>query len=450
MPKTFQDAAIITHGLGTEYVWIDSLCIVQDVKDDWGKEAEEMKNVYGYSQVTIAAAIGEDSRSGLFEEESSGEPSTTTTGAIACIRDSLLGDWSPSPLFTRAWVLQERLLAQRTLYFCKQEVTFECSNHVRCQCSGVNTTVPIPDPWASMGVRMDRFVLAQDSLRHRFADARLRLTVYRLVRLLECRGVPREQDLWPHLSFSESSEMLELWDEMVHHYCRRKITKLSDRLIALSGIAGLFGRTGAHGVYYAGMWQVWLVHMILWYVSIEDGLVPEPPSDADQPLAPSWSWANIRGAWCYRRPALSTAVLAELKQGKLHLAIRDPFGALEKGIITVEGKLAKATVHFDTPSAPELPWQDRFVSQRVKLAKDSEDGQMWPDSVLEDVSTSVCSGDEVFCLAITVDESQLPRAVHGVVLQSAGDASSPFSRIGMFRGPLVWFQSCQKQTVVIW
>ena len=69
LPKTFQDAVIITHGLGIEYLWIDSLCIVQDDMNDWGKESAEMKNVYGYSYLTIAAAAGEDSRHGLFPTE---------------------------------------------------------------------------------------------------------------------------------------------------------------------------------------------------------------------------------------------------------------------------------------------------------------------------------------------------------------------------------------------
>jgi hypothetical protein len=39
LPKTFQDAILITKKLAIDYLWIDSLCIIQDSKDDWAKES---------------------------------------------------------------------------------------------------------------------------------------------------------------------------------------------------------------------------------------------------------------------------------------------------------------------------------------------------------------------------------------------------------------------------
>jgi len=53
LPKTFQDAIEIAKALGLEYIWIDSLCIVQDDDDDWRKEAALMSSVYGGSHVTM-------------------------------------------------------------------------------------------------------------------------------------------------------------------------------------------------------------------------------------------------------------------------------------------------------------------------------------------------------------------------------------------------------------
>src|SRR5436305_14453620 len=35
LPKTFQDAIVVTRRLGYQYLWIDSLCIVQDSHRDW-------------------------------------------------------------------------------------------------------------------------------------------------------------------------------------------------------------------------------------------------------------------------------------------------------------------------------------------------------------------------------------------------------------------------------
>jgi hypothetical protein len=439
LPKTFQDAIIITNGLGIEYLWIDSLCIVQDDKEDWGRESAEMKNMYGNSYLTIAAAAGEDSRYGLFWTEHSEKSQHQEARPASCARDTLISDTSPSPLFNRAWVLQERLLASRILYFCDNEVIFECSNHIRCQCSGINTTSPIPDPWASRGIRTDK-VPAYNSLRYRFNNGNIKLIRKRLTRLIS--GAASEQDLWPRLSFAESCKMLELWDDVLYHYCRRRITKLSDRLTAISGIAGAFGATGAHGAYYGGMWEVDLMRMMLWHVHLGDDLTPEPPSEDDPPLAPSWSWAKVRGAWCYRRPHLATKVIARLIEGKLHLAIPDKFGALEKGIVTVEGKVAPAVIQYEAlPS--ELSYADRLRRQEAKLTKDAEEAHMWPDFVLGAVPEPVKSGDVVQCVPTVVDEHSRPPVVYGVVLRGVEGDSNLFSRIGMFCGPTEWFQSCQ-------
>ena len=53
--KTFQDAIRIAQGLGLEYLWIDSLCIIQDDIEDWRKELASVSKVYGFSTINIAA-----------------------------------------------------------------------------------------------------------------------------------------------------------------------------------------------------------------------------------------------------------------------------------------------------------------------------------------------------------------------------------------------------------
>ncbi len=55
LPKNFVEAMIVTQRLGLRYLWIDSLCIVQDSSSDWEKEAATMHEVYKYAEVTIVA-----------------------------------------------------------------------------------------------------------------------------------------------------------------------------------------------------------------------------------------------------------------------------------------------------------------------------------------------------------------------------------------------------------
>lgn len=66
IPKTFQDAIDTTRALGIRYIWIDSLCILQDSIDDWSREALRMGGVYEKARLTIAASHARDSSDGCF------------------------------------------------------------------------------------------------------------------------------------------------------------------------------------------------------------------------------------------------------------------------------------------------------------------------------------------------------------------------------------------------
>jgi hypothetical protein len=57
MSKNFIDAAITTRRLGLRYIWIDSLCIIQDSLEDWHAEAATMDKVYKFAEITIVAYV---------------------------------------------------------------------------------------------------------------------------------------------------------------------------------------------------------------------------------------------------------------------------------------------------------------------------------------------------------------------------------------------------------
>jgi hypothetical protein len=104
LPKTFREAIDVTRAMGYEYLWIDSLCIIQDSADDWKKEARRMAIIYDNAIFTIAAMDAENSSQGLFAAD------------VGCV----------STLESRAWVCQERMLAARTLMFTNESVSWEC------------------------------------------------------------------------------------------------------------------------------------------------------------------------------------------------------------------------------------------------------------------------------------------------------------------------------------
>jgi len=55
LPEIFKDAVQLCKTLGISYLWIDSLCIIQDDAVDWAQEAARMANVYESATITPSA-----------------------------------------------------------------------------------------------------------------------------------------------------------------------------------------------------------------------------------------------------------------------------------------------------------------------------------------------------------------------------------------------------------
>ncbi|EPE34442.1 hypothetical protein GLAREA_10136 [Glarea lozoyensis ATCC 20868] len=142
LPRTFQDAMVVAKGLQCEYIWIDSLCIIQNSTEDWTREAKLMSKVYQGAMCNIAATWASDSSMGLFPGHCL-EPRPcmieikeygTRTGMFHIWdRNHWLNAIELAPLLKRAWVVQERLLATRVLHFAKGELFWECNQERLCE-----------------------------------------------------------------------------------------------------------------------------------------------------------------------------------------------------------------------------------------------------------------------------------------------------------------------------
>lgn len=64
--KNYIDAIKICRAMGINYLWIDSLCIIQDSTEDWRNECSHMGNVYKRSLCSIAASSAEGGSIGCF------------------------------------------------------------------------------------------------------------------------------------------------------------------------------------------------------------------------------------------------------------------------------------------------------------------------------------------------------------------------------------------------
>jgi len=139
LPKTFQDAVYITRGLGLKRLWIDSLCIVQDNQDDWEAESKLMGRVFSSAYCTIAASCASGSSDGFLKPRPErrcvvmqGPPGDGTYCMCETI-DDFHRDVDQGELNQRGWVLQERALSRRTIYFTETQSYWECGGGVRCE-----------------------------------------------------------------------------------------------------------------------------------------------------------------------------------------------------------------------------------------------------------------------------------------------------------------------------
>ncbi|ESU17472.1 hypothetical protein FGSG_13822, partial [Fusarium graminearum PH-1] len=154
-PRTFQDAIIVCRKLNIKYLWIDSLCIIQDDEHDWAVESPKMCDVYQNAYLTIAAAAAHNSSKGLFHSRPFSAQTTFTTVSknddkveeveifarpwnsqghwIDNIGD---GPWcrNHNPLEKRAWTLQEHVLSRRILRFAAHELVWQCREVHLCEC----------------------------------------------------------------------------------------------------------------------------------------------------------------------------------------------------------------------------------------------------------------------------------------------------------------------------
>jgi hypothetical protein len=321
---------MFTRRLGFRYLWIDSLCIIQDDENDWLSESAKMCDVYTYSYLTLAATSSSDGSGGLFF---TAEPPRHLTTVV------LNGDEFPvfsanqsyeyhisfydyrisaeeyrrrlrtHPLLTRGWVFQERMLSGRVLHFTRTELAWECCESSACECG----------------------------------YTRLRLS----------------EKYWFPARHANAHIHVGPWHDYVKEYAKLCLTKEEDRLQALAGIARAVHKnniaTDEHGhkldiKYYAGLWSCDLAQDLLWFRNL--GLNPQS-ARPNRWCAPSWSWASILGAVGYGY--VRNHALFEVLSASTDLVGPDSFGAVRGGRVHILGHIAEANIHEHSSRHEYMP-----------------------------------------------------------------------------------------------
>lgn len=263
LSKTFQDAIECTRRLGLDYIWIDSLCIIQDDIADWNDQAPLMAEYYSRAYITLAATASSSGSGGLFRKYSQydldGPIIDGRKSRVVARRqmDHLFNisevDPDAFPLLTRAWVYQERLLSARVVHFGPQELSWECNQIMFCECGYANF---------SQG-RTSNWVLSpKTTLSKLLEDA------------VDEKGLPRLQSCWRRI---------------VSNFSNLNLTKYPDRLPAIAGLAKTLGpyrkSSPPRPLYAYGIWIDSAIADLLWHTP--------NPDRPERLAAPSWSWAAV-------------------------------------------------------------------------------------------------------------------------------------------------------------
>ncbi|KAM7195789.1 het domain containing protein [Naviculisporaceae sp. PSN 640] len=345
LSKTFLHAIRLTRALKHRYIWIDSLCIIQDDKLDWEREGAKMAQVYGDAALVLAATSAGGGEEGfLVPRKTYFQGQVQVSNPTSKHKTSYTVNYRPlfrhahrsaantadGPLGSRAWCFQERALAKRFVSFGIDELTWECRSLNDCECDHVwlrrENAPGKHHPFLVENPDMDWMQLNKLAINAKLENAS-----------------PR--DLY-----------FEWRQNVVHPYSHREITFDSDKLVALSAIASTFhDKLGAEEKYLAGLWRGDLIRGLAWSCVV--------PRMVTKNYFPSWSWASLNGT-AFTSPGASvrgggvtfTMALKHFNFENTCTVVDaqcvpastiNPHGSVEKGsYITLKGKLTPAVIEF--------------------------------------------------------------------------------------------------------
>lgn len=344
IPKTLQDAIIITRQLGIEYLWIDCICIIQNSTLDWQAEAGEMKNIYRNAICTISATGSAHADDGIFHERV--QPSHSRLVEEITPANHPLLEPGPqrqkcverAPISARAWTMQEHLLSSRIVHWSLHALFWECKTCIVSEGNSwaIDTNKYPPSLRNEYGGREPPWLW-----QFRLLNGSSTLLGYGNLQMDNDDSPVSETDLEDLEKSLKKTEAIGTWWPIVEEYSSRSLSEDRDRLPGLSGLASLFQAATGH-TYLAGLWRETIVADLQWVVYQDKDNI-RPSRRPDDFVAPSWSWAsvigNIHQSQLFLTLQVKTNCALEILSSTIELAGPDKFGQVKSGILRVRGTL---------------------------------------------------------------------------------------------------------------
>jgi hypothetical protein len=434
MPQAFRDAITVACALGIQYIWIDSLCIIQDDPLDWQAESSRMAEIFSNAYLTVIAATGASCHDSFLHRNLShahctiplrSEKFESVEGQLSLRFRRRLGTDKMSEIIasrwiTRGWTFQEERLASRVLMFGENKFFFDCRTVERSEDTKMCTLRP---DWVDTVCEVPQEEEEGTAM-----------------------AAKREDD------DSRQRTSFDHWQILCSHYSYRELTFPEDKLPAISGMASKT-RKKVQSDYLGGLWRDHLMHDLFWHTV---GIARRP----EKYRAPSWSWASLDGkiSWptwgsCVKDKCQMYCTILEAQTVTVGL---DPFGAVKDGSLKIFGAILEVERSWAGGNRKSYhPLRLCFEGEEVANANlDIEKAQPWLDLGERKywaLLVAKCEGNEV--------EKPLPR---GLLLKKVGrerDGLDEFQRVGIFKAfsdlsankgdaVSVWEKS-EKKTIII-
>lgn len=391
MPPNFSDAVTITRRLGYKYLWIDSLCIIQDSKSDWESESQNMGRIYTNAALTLAAAAATSSDGGMlttsyqpvsneklspknwfltdsigrshtaFAQDDSLPKEKNANSELPPCRIKLdhtdeernvilhpLTEFSDleenwfrctvlGPLALRGWCLQEKLLSRRVLYYGHRQIYWQCAS-ARKAADGEDVPASAARSQANMG--------------NELSDWPDVLSLQKYYQAAINSGSLEQRQI-------VQTKIYKTWHNILFLFINRRLTYDSDRLPSLAGMASLIHEI-THDRYVAGFWLGYLRTSLLWTgtrsILKEDAprviadryeiKTPEWEKAKSKFSGPSWSWCSayledFLDFWADHDETYRTRFWKEQDVEVVDVSVKlmstNPFGQVDSGELILRG-----------------------------------------------------------------------------------------------------------------
>ncbi|KJZ76386.1 hypothetical protein HIM_04115 [Hirsutella minnesotensis 3608] len=272
---------MVARKLQIPFLWIDSLCIFQDSKQDWQNEEPKMMHVYGGALLNIAATSATNSNAGFLPGTKRAllEPLVVemkeaefSQGRYFLLSDQYRAKAVTSlPLMRRAWVVQELLISARVLYFCENEMFWECSELNASETYLGGLPRGLDRPW-----------VARDTIQN---------VLQKLPEFTTMADGPNEAGSLEKNQGTDALLLWRTWREIIRVYTACHLTYATDNLVAISAIAKII-QSALNMDYCGGLWRYQIGYQLLWTCQ-SDTIEPRYPPITYR--APTWSWASMDG-----------------------------------------------------------------------------------------------------------------------------------------------------------